>query len=233
MTTIPAGTVYAEMRQNFPPKALQWVKDVPWTRADVPHDQIDYDDESGWGASRQPKAVRRFAREIAAGRDHLGPVIMMRRQDGTKLVVLDGHHRTLAYRRLGRPVPAYIGDVPPDLVTEAEATHNRQVHSGSSPLNKRTAKKARKRAVNWAVKARLAGVANHGITADVLPLCEAIETLQNHLKAKDKIIAGWENAARRSGDLAPLIAQVNMLGASAPGFTAGLPRPNGDRHAAW
>ena len=46
-----------------------------------------------------------------------------------RAIVIDGHHRFLAYRKLGRPVKAYVGYV--DKVTpEMLETHSSQIHSG-------------------------------------------------------------------------------------------------------
>ena len=60
---------------------------------------------------------------------------MVQSPENPKAIVIDGHHRYLAYRKLGRPVKAYVGMT--DKITPAMLeTHSSQLHQGSDPANK-------------------------------------------------------------------------------------------------
>ena len=133
---VDAEHVLSLMRKNFPEKALGWVKDARWIGPiNVPQDRIDTDDEDSWAASHQPDAVRRFAKDIKRGTGHTHPVILVQHPGSQKAVIIDGHHRTLAYRKLGRPVKAYVGMV--DQITKPMLeTHSSQISQGASPANK-------------------------------------------------------------------------------------------------
>jgi hypothetical protein len=121
---------------NYPPDAIRWVRDAKWIGPVlVPQSRVDYADEQKWAASRQPATVARFARKIGNGTGHTKPVIAVQQDGNYKVNVVDGHHRALAYRKLGRPIVAYVGFVARDD-DRWEATHSSQVHSGSSPRNK-------------------------------------------------------------------------------------------------
>lgn len=133
---VDAEHVKSLMRQNFPDSALGWVDDARWIGpVEVPQDRIDTDDEDSWAASGQPKAVKRFAKAIKHGTGHTHPVILVQSPDNPRAVVIDGHHRTLAYRKLGRPVKAYVGQVN-EITPEIAETHSYQLHSGGDVKNK-------------------------------------------------------------------------------------------------
>ena len=127
--------VLALMEKNFPRRA-GWVKNLHWIGpVHVPLDRIDFRDEDSWAASHEPGAVKRFAKAMKHGAGHTQPVILVQSPEDQKAVVIDGHHRTLACRKLGWPVKAYVGmadRVNPEMLE----THSSQVHSGSDPANK-------------------------------------------------------------------------------------------------
>ena len=120
---VEAEHVKNQLRKNFPEKALTWIDDVRWIGpVAIPLDRINFSDEESWAAHRQPEAVKRFAKKIRKGTGHTQPVIMVQKPGETKVEVVDGHHRTLAYRRLDRPVTAYVGFVPADKVSGTRRT---------------------------------------------------------------------------------------------------------------
>lgn len=126
------------MLDNFPAAALAWVDDARWIGpVQVPLDRIDWDDQDSWAASHQPKHVKRFAKRIRHG-DGPHPAIGVQVPgEDNRIRLVDGHHRALAYKKLGKPVVAYIGFVPAgdDRWTE---THSFQLHQGNEPANKVT-----------------------------------------------------------------------------------------------
>lgn len=134
---VEAEHVYSIMRANFPEKALEWVRRTHWIGpVQVPWERIDDDDIGSWASSHQPEAVSRFAREIKAGTGHLNPSILVQREGSDQAVIVDGHHRALARRKLGIPVLAYIGTVHGKDLEAALETHSSQFHSGSDPRNR-------------------------------------------------------------------------------------------------
>ena len=113
----PGAQVYAQLLDDFPPEAIAWVKRAKWTGPeDVPLDAIVFT-PSKWQAGHEPAKVERFKRKIAARQAKgkpVKPVVLADRPDtakGTHLYMVDGHHRALAFRELGRPVLAYVGQV--------------------------------------------------------------------------------------------------------------------------
>ena len=135
---VDAGHVENLMRGNFPPRALDWVRGARWVGpVQVPLDRVDWDDQDTWAASRQKERVREFAKRIEAG-DDPHPVIGVQTPGSDRRVKLvDGHHRALAYKRLGRPVVAYLG-FPPAGDDRWRETHSYQLHQGADPANKTT-----------------------------------------------------------------------------------------------
>lgn len=131
----PAAAVVAQMRENYPPKALGWMKSAQWAApTDVPLDDIDFDDIDRWAASHDKARVKHFARQLRKGRD-VKPVVAVQEPGGDKIKVIDGHHRTLAARKNGQPVRAYVGTVDANGGPWDE-THVWQVHDGADTANK-------------------------------------------------------------------------------------------------
>lgn len=129
--------VLSIMRENFPEKALEWVKRAHWIGpVNVPWERINDASVDTWASSHEPGAVDRFARSIAAGTGNLNPSILVQRPDDDKCDVIDGHHRALARRKLEKPVLAYIGFVHKTDMQTALETHSSQFHHGADPKNK-------------------------------------------------------------------------------------------------
>lgn len=129
--------VYAQLEQNFPAEAIGWVKRARWIGpVNVPWSRVDDDDADKWAASHQPEAVSRFAKAISAGTGHTNPSILVQHPHTNRAFIVDGHHRALARRKLGKPVLAYVGNIDPRDREAAEQTHSFQQHQGSDPQNK-------------------------------------------------------------------------------------------------
>lgn len=135
-TPVDAEHVINQMRSNYPDKALGWMRDARWIGpVQVPLERIDVEDADTWAASHEPKRVRQFAKDIKHGRRHLHPVVAVQEPGDDKIKIIDGHHRALAYKRLGRPVTAYVGFVDRDG-GPWDDTHLYQEHSGLDRRNK-------------------------------------------------------------------------------------------------
>jgi 8-oxo-dGTP pyrophosphatase MutT (NUDIX family) len=132
---VEAEHVRNQLLANYPAKALGWVAGARWIGpVQIPQERIDDDDMSSWAASHQKKRVKHFAREIEAG-NLVHPVVAVQEPGDDKVKVIDGHHRTLAYRKLGRPVKAYVGFTGSDG-GPWDQTHSYQFHHGADPANK-------------------------------------------------------------------------------------------------
>jgi hypothetical protein len=133
---VEAEHVKNQLRKNYPEKALAWMDAAVWIGpVQIPLDRIDMADEKSWAAAHQSGAVRRFTSQIRAGTGRTDPVVMIQEPGKNKANVVDGHHRTLAYQSLKRPVPAYVGFVP-EGDRRWEETHSSQVHQGSDRGNR-------------------------------------------------------------------------------------------------
>jgi SPP1 gp7 family putative phage head morphogenesis protein len=133
---VEAEHVANQMRANYPEKAIGWIAGATWIGpVEVPQDRVNFAGKDSWAASHEPGAVKRFASAIKHGSGHTHPVVMVQEPGEGKADVVDGHHRTLAYAKLGRPVKAYVGFVPEGDHRWRE-THSFQVHQGASRANK-------------------------------------------------------------------------------------------------
>jgi 8-oxo-dGTP pyrophosphatase MutT (NUDIX family) len=133
---VDAEHVINQMRRNYPEQALGWMRKARWVGPTlIPQDRIDYADIDKWAASHQKKRVKDFVQQIRAGEGHLHPVVAVQEPGNSKVKVIDGHHRTLAYRKLDRPMKAYVGFVDTDDGPWDE-THLHQFRHGDDPANK-------------------------------------------------------------------------------------------------
>lgn len=130
----PAAEVLVVMSKNFPGKAIKWVKDARWTRELVPLHDVDFDGEASWAAHHQRDRVQEFTDKLESGK-RLKPAILVRVPGKHRLRIVDGHHRALAYRQLGKPIDAFVGAVP-DGDDRWITTHTAQLNQGDDPRNK-------------------------------------------------------------------------------------------------
>ena len=137
-TPIDAEHVYQQLLANYPPRAIGWVRTIPWIGPiNVPLDRIDWDSVAGWAASHQKKRVKQFARRILDGGDDVHPVVGVQVPGDDRVKVIDGHHRALAYRKTDRPVKCYVGFAPSDNAGSPWfTTHSFQFHKDANPANK-------------------------------------------------------------------------------------------------
>lgn len=118
--------VYAQLLDDFPPSSAKWVNQLKWIGPQVvPLSDIDFDNSDSWAASDEQKKIDKFADKIRAGR--LKPLILVRKGNKPPFIVVDGHHRALAYRQLGRDPLCWYADVP-DGPGPWDEMHNQQEH---------------------------------------------------------------------------------------------------------
>lgn len=128
--------VYRQLLENYPPDAIAWVKDAEWAPSplNVAQSKIDDDAVKSWAASYQQDRVDHFVKKIEAG-EHIHPAVSVREPGEDNVKVIDGHHRALAYRKLGLPLKTWLGNVTSNGGPWDE-THSSQFHQGDDPANK-------------------------------------------------------------------------------------------------
>jgi hypothetical protein len=128
-----AKVVYNQLAPDFPSNAIQWVLRNDWIGPyHVDLDEIDTSNRANWTASQEPKKVKMHQDLIEQGKSK--PIILAQLPHNDKLVILDAHHRYLAYEALGQEPLAYIVDVRPADVEQALTMHSHQ-WTGGSKLN--------------------------------------------------------------------------------------------------
>lgn len=107
-----ADAVFDQLTEDYPKKAVDWVHNVEWKGPKkIPLGNIDFKEKNTWKAEKEPEKVSIFKQRIrAAEKKHEGikPVVMIQRPDKTTMI-MDGHHRAIAYRELDKPVYAWVG----------------------------------------------------------------------------------------------------------------------------
>jgi HK97 family phage portal protein len=102
-------TVFEQAAENFPPSATGWMHHAEWKGpVSVPLDHIDW--TPGEMEDDGPDQVYEFVERLESGKK-LKPVILVKTPKGSKLQLVDGHHRYLAAAQLGVPLRAFIGTV--------------------------------------------------------------------------------------------------------------------------
>jgi 8-oxo-dGTP pyrophosphatase MutT (NUDIX family) len=130
-----AAVVYAQMEGNFPDDAIQWVKECHWDGPlDIPLDDIDWRDRKQWAAWHEQDHVDDFKRKLQAG-EEINPPVLVHHPGKMAAVIIDGHHRSLAYQELGMPVRGWLGEIPEHFIQAALETHSSQDSQGSSGSN--------------------------------------------------------------------------------------------------
>jgi hypothetical protein len=123
--TEAVDAVYQQLADDFEPDAIAWVKEADWEGpTEIALDEIDFANKDAWAASKHGAKVEKFARKIKGG--FKKPAILIKPPDGGKYRVADGHHRVLAYQKLGKPVRAYVATVDKSGFAAAMEMHSQQ-----------------------------------------------------------------------------------------------------------
>lgn len=127
------------MRGRFPESALSWVPEARWIGpVQIPQDRVNDANMDSWRASRQPQDVKHYAKRVKHEPGGVPPVVMVQVEGESRADVVDGHHRVLAYRKLGLPVKAYVGMIGRKDARAAMETHSSQIHDGEAGKSERT-----------------------------------------------------------------------------------------------
>jgi 8-oxo-dGTP pyrophosphatase MutT (NUDIX family) len=143
-----AQKVYEQLLENYPPGSIEWVLRAEWSGPrGVTWDEIDHDDMDSWAASHQPGKVGRFADKFRDG-EKVKPAVLAdlptKGGPGEQLLDVDGHHRALAARDAGVPLPAWVGkvayaDVPAVLQTHVyQRTSSDPASTAAARVDKET-----------------------------------------------------------------------------------------------
>ncbi len=100
--------VVKQLSKDYPPNSLNWVKEIKWGGPEkIDIDDVDYSNYKNWQAHHEQKKVKKFEKKISNGK--MKPIILVKTPKNKKYIIIDGHHRALAYRNLNRPLIAWIG----------------------------------------------------------------------------------------------------------------------------
>lgn len=128
--------VYNQLLKNFPPEAIEWVREAEWIGPlHVPLEDINFDEQDSWATAHQLDHVREFEDKIRDG-DLPDPAVGITRPGHERVRIVDGHHRSTAYQRLGMPALMYVGAVKDSDDMRWSETHSFQIHQGDDPSNK-------------------------------------------------------------------------------------------------
>lgn len=206
ISKVDAGPVVDQLREDYPGKALDWLDDYDWTLRDVPLDEIDFSNSDSWQAAREPEKVNLFARKIAKGK--MKPVLLVKPKGDDRYIVVDGHHRSMAARRLGVSVRAWTTDVA-SRKGPWDEMHGQQFHGHEDQTENTKADAASELAAykRWAAK----GKSNRTFRFQVLTKAQASEAGVDLSKADF-------GEAPRSGQ--PKSAALARVGEGSPGSGA-------------
>lgn len=116
----PADEVFAQLAEDYPKAALDWVHHVAWEGPLlVPFAQVNDSDRDSWRASHEPDRVKHFADKIShrvhGGKAPLKKPAVLISPPGkdVKYLIVDGHHRFLGSEQSGATdgIWAWVGHV--------------------------------------------------------------------------------------------------------------------------
>jgi ParB-like nuclease domain len=121
--------IYDQLAEDYKDKYIQWVKTAPWKGPmEVSLTDIDSSNKMNWQATDEPDHVDDFVEMLKNG-EQLKPIILANESHNNKpMVILDGHHRFLAYQQLGMDPVAYVAEVG-TITDEMKQMHSRQTGS--------------------------------------------------------------------------------------------------------
>ena len=106
-----AVEVRQQLEEDYPPEAMQWIGSVSWEGPErVPLAALDFAHAQEWRAQGEPDRATRMAAKIESGWEK--PIVAVRAPGSSRLTIVDGHHRALAYRDAGKDPMVYVAEVP-------------------------------------------------------------------------------------------------------------------------
>lgn len=124
-------TVYQLLKSDYPESAIGWIRSasVEGPRL-VPLDQIDFTNRDNWSAVGDD--IGSYADKIQDGTQK--PIVLVNEPNDEKLMIIDGHHRALAYQKLGSPTAmAYVVHVG-SVGGPWDAMHSSQKNGNGDPV---------------------------------------------------------------------------------------------------
>ena len=109
---VPAQIIYDQLKDDYDEKDIQWVLQIPWIGpVEVPLGSVDFSNKDNWQASKDQAHVDHFV-DLISNQGFSKPVILVNNlTSDEKMIVVDGHHRALAFEQLDQPMMAYVGQV--------------------------------------------------------------------------------------------------------------------------
>jgi hypothetical protein len=101
---------------DYKGKDIKWILSVPWIGpVEVQLNSLDFSNKDRWQASQDVDHVQHFVDMLKDG-DQLKPIILANNPStDAAMIIVDGHHRALAYLQLNLPPIAYVGQIGSDI----------------------------------------------------------------------------------------------------------------------
>jgi hypothetical protein len=102
--------VWKQLLKSYPEDTMDWVKEAHWVGpVEIPINQVDFSGEKTWAAHHDPALVKSKMEKIKEGKRK--PVVLVKTPKNEKYIIIDGHHRSTAYKKLGEPITGFVAYV--------------------------------------------------------------------------------------------------------------------------
>jgi ParB-like nuclease domain len=106
----PKKSIIEQLEDDFPEQDLDWVRKASWSGpTEVDPKDIDTSNRKSWAASHEPDRVKTRKKRIKKGK--IKPILLVKTPKNKKYIIIDGHHRFIAYEQLDRHPICWIGKV--------------------------------------------------------------------------------------------------------------------------
>jgi hypothetical protein len=108
---------------------MGWVKKAKWEGPrTVDLDDVNYSNKKSWRAWHEKDIIPKFVKKIKQGK--MKPVLLVKTPKNDKFIIIDGHHRSLAYLEMERPMLAWVGYVDSETGPWDEFHSKQKMHNG-------------------------------------------------------------------------------------------------------
>lgn len=109
---VDPSEVYNLLKGDYQEKDIAWVNDVAWKGpVELPLSSLDFSNMQNWNAIHRLDKIQEFKNKVTNDNWSKPIIVVNEVANNKKMIILDGHTRSIAYLEMDKPIPAFVGHI--------------------------------------------------------------------------------------------------------------------------